>query len=175
MYPISQSVGYYIFLQKFIFVVRLANCCTAFKFIKMKRIFIAIFLIGTMTSFSQSEKIFGNYFLMLGNEKHQIEYKLNLNSDGSFVFHSYTNNQNGIPPITDKYGKGMWILDGKVISFITDKEKDLDEKHTMDFSNSKARFITKPSRDKTDRMIKDRLKFFKSEIFWIEGLDIFKK
>jgi len=65
-------------------------------------------------------------------------------------------------------------VDGKVVSFITNEEKDFDEKYTLDFNASKARFITKPSRDKTDRIIKTRLKFYESEIFWIEGLDIFK-
>ena len=140
----------------------------------MKKILSAIFLVSTLTSFSQSDKIIGEYFLELGNEKHQIEYRLNLNSDGTFGFHSYTNNQNGIPPIVHTYGKGTWNVDGKVVSFITNKEKDLDEKHTLDFNGSKARFVTKPSRDKTDRIIKTKLKFFESEIFWIKGLDIFK-
>ncbi|MBQ4915603.1 hypothetical protein J8L85_14200 [Maribacter sp. MMG018] len=140
----------------------------------MKTILTTLFLISTLTSFSQSDKIIGEYFLELGNGKHQIEYRLNIYSDGTFVFHSYTNNQNGIPPIVHKYGKGTWKLNGEVVSFFTSKENDLDEKYTLNFSDSKARFVTKPSRDKTDRIIKTRLKFFESEIFWIKGLDIFK-
>ncbi len=140
----------------------------------MKRILTAIFLISTLTLCAQTDKIVGEYFLELGNEKHHIEYRLNINSDGTFYFHSYTNSQKGIPPIVHKYGKGTWSADGKIVSFVTNKEKDLDEKHTLDFSASKARFITKPLRDKTDRIIKTRLKFYESEIFWIEGLDIFK-
>ena len=140
----------------------------------MKRFLTAIFLISTLTLCSQTDKIIGEYFLELGNEKHQIKYRLNLNSDWTFDFHSYTNHQNGIPPIVHKYGKGTWSVDGKIVSFITNEEKDFDEKYTLDFNASKARFITKPSRDKTDRIIKTRLKFYESEIFWIEGLDIFK-
>ncbi len=76
--------------------------------------------------------------------------------------------------VEHKYGKGNWRADGKVVSFYTNKEKDLDEKHTLDFSNSKAHFVTKPARDKNDRVIKARLKFYESEIFWIKGLDITK-
>ena len=140
----------------------------------MKRFLTAICLISALTLCSQTDKIIGEYFIELGNEKHKIEYRLNLNSDGSFNFHSYTNNQNGVPQIVHKYGKGTWSVDGKVVSFVTDKDKYLDEKYTLDFSASKARFITKPSRDKTDRIIKTRLKFYESEIFWIKGLDIFK-
>jgi hypothetical protein len=117
----------------------------------------------------------GAYFFQAGNkEKHLIEYKLTLNQDGTFFFHSYINHTFGIPWEENTYGKGNWSTDGKVVSFFTDKEKDLDEKHTLDFSNSKAHFVTKPARDKTDRVIKTKLTFFKSEIFWIEGLDIFK-
>ena len=134
-----------------------------------------LLLICNWTLFSQSDNLVGDYYLQAGNkEKHLIEYKLTLNQDGTFFFHSYRDHKNGIPWEENKYGKGNWSADGKVVSFFTDKEKDLDEKHTLDFSNSKARFVTKPSRDKTDRVIKTRLLFFQSEIFWIEGLNIFK-
>lgn len=139
----------------------------------MKITFTIIFLICTLTSFSQSNQIFGEYFRELGNEKHHIEYKLNLNQDGTFIFHSITNIE--LPPQkVQKYGKGNWKSDGKLVLFFTDNEKDIDENHTLDFSNSRARFITKPSRDKTDLIIKTRLQFFESKIFWIERLEIFK-
>lgn len=139
-----------------------------------KKVFTVIILISSLTLFSQSDNMFGEYFLKLGNEKHLIEYKLTLKQDGRFIFHSYTNHNTGIPPIRNIYGQGKWSVDDKVISFMADKEKDFDERYTLDFSNSKARFIIKPARDKTDRIIKTRLKFFESEIFWIERLDIFK-
>ena len=141
----------------------------------MKNIITLLFVLSCLTAFSQSNTISGEYYLQIGTEeKHLIEYRLILHQDGTFIFHSYRNHKNGIPWEENKYGKGNWSADGKVVSFFTDKEKDLDEKHTLDFSNSKARFVTKPSRDKTDRVIKTRLLFFQSEIFWIEGLNIFK-
>mgnify|MGYP001826397308 CR=1 FL=1 len=134
-----------------------------------------LLLICNWTLFSQSDNLVGDYYLEAGNrEKHLIEYKLNLNQDGTFTFHSYSNIKAGIPQITHKYGKGTWSVDGKVVSFFTDNEKDIDEKHTLDFSDSRARFITKPPRDKTDRIIKTRLQFFESKIFWIERLKISK-
>jgi hypothetical protein len=127
-------------------------------------------------SFSQTGELVGEYYFQAGNEKeHLIEYSLAINPDGTFLFHSYENHQNGIPWEKNQYGKGKWNLDGKVVSFFTDKEGDIDEKHTLDFSNSKARFITKPSRDKTDRVVETSLQFFKSGIFWIERLRILKK
>ena len=130
---------------------------------------------NTLVLFSQSDKISGEYFLKSGNEEYLVERTLNLNDDGTFTFHNYSNVKAGIPQIVDKYGKGTWSTDGKVLSFLTDIEKDIDEKYTLDFSDSKARFITKPSRDKTDRIVKTRLQFFESKIFWIERMEIFKK
>lgn len=127
-----------------------------------------------MTLFSQSNEITGEYYLKLEAEKQVIEYKLTLIQDGTFTFHSYTNRKAQIPSITHKYGKGNWSAEGKIVSFFTDNEKDFDEKHTLDFSNSRARFISKPSRDKTDRVINTRFQFFESEIFWIKAIEILK-
>ena len=142
----------------------------------MKSSIIIVFLLFCFTSFSQSEELFGEYYLQAGNEKvHLIEYTLTMNSDGTFFFHSYNYHKKGIPWQAHKYGKGKWSLDGKVVSFFTHKERDLDEKYTLDFSNSKARFITKPLRDKTDRVVQTRLQFIESEISWIERLKILKK
>ncbi len=132
-------------------------------------------LICSLPLFSQSDSPAGDYYLQIGDKAiHWIEYKLTLNQDGTFLFHSYTNHKNGIPWEENKYGKGNWSADGTVVSFFTDKEKDLDQQDVLDFRNSKAHYITKPARDKTDRVIKSRLTFFKSGIFWIKGLDIFK-
>ena len=141
----------------------------------MKKLTTLLFFLYSCTLFSQIEKLDGEYSRQLGSkDKHMIEYKLTLHQDGSFFFHSYTNHKNGISWEENKYGKGSWSADGTIVSFFTDPKNDLDQKHTLNFSNSKARFITKPSRDKSDRVIKTRLRFFQSGIFWMEGLDIFK-
>ncbi len=141
----------------------------------MKVITSILLLLASITLFSQTDNVVGEYFRSTGNTgDHLIEYKLTLREDGTFHFHSYENHQRGISWKRNKYGKGNWRMDGKIVSFITDKEKDIDEKYTLDFSNSKARFITKPERDKTDRKIETKLQFFESEIFWIERLKILK-
>ncbi|WP_375325363.1 hypothetical protein [Flagellimonas sp. GZD32] len=141
----------------------------------MKKIFFAIFFISGLTVFAQSDKVVGDYFVDFGNEQHQIEYRLTLNLDGTFLFHSFNNNKKGNPPIVNTYGKGTWSLDEKVVSFLTDENLDLDKNQSLDFNGTKARFISKPERDKTDRVIKTRLQFFDSKIFWVKGLEIFKK
>lgn len=143
----------------------------------MKAIATILILLTSATLSSQSNTIAGVYSREAGDkEKHFIEYTLNLDQDGTFSFHSFTDQlTTGIPSKVHKYGKGSWNTDGKIVSFFCDKETDLDEKHTLDFSNSLARFITKSPRDISGRIIKTRLQFFESEIFWIERLAIFKK
>lgn len=125
---------------------------------------------------AQSNDLVGEYYLKVGNDKeHLIEYTLEVKEDGTFLFHAYENHKKGIPWERNKYGKGQWKLDGKIVSFFTNSETDLDEKYTLDFSNSRARFVTKSSRDKTKKVVATRLQFFESEIFWIERLGISKK
>lgn len=142
----------------------------------MKRVITILLLISNLTLVSQSDQFVGDYYRTLGQEgNHVIEYTLTLYQDGTFFFHSYSNNILGIPPEAHTYGKGKWMSEGKVITFFSDKQEDFDEKYTLDFQNTKARFVTKHPRDKSDRIIKTKLQFFESEIFWIKTIDIFKK
>ena len=59
----------------------------------------------------------------------------------------------------------------KIISFFTDKERDLNEKYTLDFNSSKTIYY-QISADKTDRSMRCN---FQSKIEWIERLKIAKK
>lgn len=133
---------------------------------------IFLFLLG-VTSYSQNNKYVGDYFQKLGNDKHIIEYTLKLNGDGTFIFHSYSNNEKGIPNITHSYGRGNWISKKGLLTFYLD-EKDMNEKYTLDFSGTKARYIPKSPRDTSDREIKTRLKFYESGIFWMKGIELLK-
>ena len=141
----------------------------------MKNIITILFLILNFTLFAQSNQFVGDYTLSLGEGgKHIIEYKLSLNQDGTFLFHSYSKIQGGIPPEVNKYGKGKWSAKDNIITFSADKKEDFDEKYTLDFNKTTARFMTKNPRDKSDRVIKTKLTFFETKIFWLERLDIFK-
>ena len=142
----------------------------------MKQITTTLLLIFSLTLFAQSNQFIGDYSRTLADteEKHIIEYKLALNQDGTFVFHSYSKMQGGVPPEVNKYGKGKWISKDNLITFSTNKQEDFDEKYTLDFNKSIARFVTKNPRDKSDKIVKTRLTFLESGIFWMERLDIFK-
>ena len=143
----------------------------------MKLITTILFLIFNLTLFAQSNQFAGEYQRTLEDtqNKHLIEYKLTLNQDGTFLFHSYSKTNGGVPPEVNKYGKGKWSAKDNIITFSADKQEDFDEKYTLDFNKTTARFMTKNPRDKSDRVIKTKLTFFETKIFWLERLDIFKK
>ena len=141
----------------------------------MKLLHTTLLLIFNLTIFAQSNAFAGDYNRTFSKEgDHLIEYKLTLRQDGTFVFHSYSKIKNGVPPEVNKYGKGKWTAKDNVISFSSNKKEDFDAKYTLDFNKSKARFVTKNPRDKSDRIFKTKLTFVESEIQWIQRLDVFK-
>ena len=121
----------------------------------MKAIFTFLILISSLTSFSQSDKVIGDYTLKLETvENNQFEYKLNIAPDGTFYFHYYSNIKHGIPPEVNKYGKGKWTIENNVISFFSNTQKDMDEKHTLDFTNPKTSISIKHPRKKKPKNLK---------------------
>lgn len=142
----------------------------------MKRLTTTLFLIFNLTLFAQSNQVAGEYQRRLEDtqNKHLIEYKLTLNQDGTFLFHSYSKTNGGVPPEVNKYGKGKWTAKDNLITFSANKQEDLDEKYTLDFNKSTARFVTKNPRDKSDKIVKTKLTFLESGIFWMDRIDVFK-
>ena len=142
----------------------------------MKLVTTTLFLIFNLTLFAQSNQFAGEYQRTLGDtqNKYVIEYKLTLNQDGTFVFHSYSNFGGVNPPEVNKYGKGKWTAKDNLITFSSNKQEDLDEKYTLDFNKSTARFVTKNPRDKSDKIVKTKLTFLESGIRSMERLDVFK-
>ena len=141
----------------------------------MKKIFSILILLFNLTIYSQVDYAAGDYLLSFKSKNGDLnQWKLNLIGNGTFLFHYYSNVKFEIPNEKNKYGKGKWAIKNNLISFIADKEKDLDEKYTLNFNNSKARFIIKSQRNKTNQIIKTRIKFLESDIFWMKGTEIFK-
>jgi len=141
----------------------------------MKLLIATLLFISSVTLSAQSNQFAGNYSRSLSEkEKHTIEYKLTLNPDGTFEFHSYSKIQGGNPAEDNKYGKGKWSAKDNLITFSANKKEDFDSKYTLDFTNSSARFVTKNPRDKSAKVVKTKLQFLESEIFWMKGIDIFK-
>ena len=142
----------------------------------MKKIFSILILLFNLTIYSQVDYAAGDYKLSFKSKNGDLnQWELNLSEDGTFLFHYYSNVKFEIPNEKNMYGKGKWTIKNNLISFIANKEKDLDEKYTLNFNNSKARFIIKSQRNKTNQIIKTRIKFLESDIFWMKGTEIFKR
>jgi len=146
------------------------------KEIKMKKLLVLLILIVPLSSFAQSSLYAGEYeirFEMKGGEL--IERKLSLNQDGTFLFHIYTN-IDPKQPEENKYAKGVWKVEKEnIIYFYADQKTDIDEGHTLNFNNTKARYHSKSKRDKSARIIEKSLKFYDSNIFWVKSMKLLKK
>ena len=142
----------------------------------MKNIFLILILLFHLTIYSQVDYATGDYQISFKSKNGDLnQWELILSEDGTFLFYYYSNVKFEIPNEKNMYGKGKWTIKNNLISFIANKEKDLDEKYTLNFNNSKARFIIKSERNKTNEIIKTRIKFLESDIFWMKGTEIFKR
>lgn len=138
---------------------------------------LASFFLLVSSLIANSQDVFGVYqWKSSSKDSNNFELirTLTLYSDGTFEYYNYRYVENGLPKETHTYGKGTWSQNKKVITFFTETSH-LDDKYTLDFSGTKARFITKSPRDKSDRIIKTSLSFYESEIFWISGMKLFKE
>lgn len=142
----------------------------------MKKSLLIIFLLSfNYTVFAQltKEDVFGSYTLKSESSNATLIDTLSLHLDGNFTFHEYDKHDKGIPPERNTYAKGTWHVVKNLIYFTT-SQSDFDDKHTLDFNNTKARFIRKSPRDQSNRAIKTALRFYESEIFWITSRTLFK-
>lgn len=141
----------------------------------MKKILLVILSTLCFSIFAQSEKLVGDYNLSIETENASFTYTLSLQQDGTFTFHFYSNHKQAISPEFNTYGKGTWTAEKNIITFSTNQNIDFNDQHTLDFNNSKARFISKSPRDKSDKVIKTRLQFYKSDISWMERKELLKQ
>ena len=132
----------------------------------MKNVFFLTVLLFSAALIAQTETIAGTYIMKLKSSNASFEDTLILNTDGTFTFHEHDWHEGGIPPERNKYGKGQWRIENNIVYFSA-SESEIDDKFTLDFSNSQARYITKSPRDKSDRIIPTSLQFYQSDIFWM--------
>ena len=137
-------------------------------------LFFVVTLNGGVYAQVNPSYIVGNYEMRIEATNAIIVDTLTLSNDGTFVFHEYDKHERGIPTERNTYAKGNWKVVEKVIVFYT-AQSDFDEKFTLDFDQSKARFINKSPRDKSNREVKTSIQFYESEIQWMKGRTLLKK
>ena len=104
-----------------------------------------------------------------------VKWTLTLNEDRTFLYHFLRDISAISKANTEEnfYGKGTWKAEKNLVFFSSDKDKDSDEKYIYDFTNSKARWIKKSPRDLSDKVVKESLLFYESDV--IKGLKLIKK
>lgn len=141
----------------------------------MRNLLIVLLALFTSSTYAQSATYSGSYekkYEMSNGDFHR--FKITLKPDGTFVYYSQSNISKRIPPEDKKSGKGTWNADKNIISLTTDRSKDLDETYTLDLSNTKARYVSKSPRDKSDRIVPTALRFYQSDIPWIKRKELLK-
>ncbi len=120
----------------------------------MKNLLRIALLMSCLTSCSQSHDIAGEYERKSGTSI----YLLKLHPSGVFHFDSYTNGLNGNLPSNNKLsgnqpaepsisGRGTWRADNDVIYFSTNRDTDVDYEYTLNFTDTKAKFISESPKD----------------------------
>ena len=138
----------------------------------MKNFILLLLLLTTLSISAQNNKFIGEYELSpsYNIDSNELKKSLNINNDNTFSFHYYQNSK-GMLSEKSFYGKGTWTAKGNYIYFHT-QESDINEKHTLNFNNSKAVFKSKHPRDKSSRIIIPNLLFIKTDIFWMERVKL---
>ena len=104
----------------------------------------------------------------------KTKWTLTLNEDGTFLYHFLRDLSTISKPNKEEnfYGKGTWVLEGKSVVFFSSESDILDETYSVNLNNSKARYITKSPRDKTDKVVETALHFYESD--QVKGLKVTK-
>nr|WP_321232860.1 hypothetical protein [uncultured Psychroserpens sp.] len=136
----------------------------------MKYILAIILVLNSIVVYAQD--VVGKYHMEIGSTNVFLSRTLTLNADGTFIFHGYEKHEHRIPNEVNVYGKGTWTIDKKVISL---SSEILDDKYTLNFDKSKARFIAKSPRDKSDRDIKTAIQLYDSDVMIANGLKLIKE
>jgi len=140
----------------------------------MDHISIFLFLSLNLNLIAQSGSYTGNYEARYKTDNQVvIKYSLSLNTYGTFLFHFYRN-INSSQPEENNYGRGTWTTEKNLVIFHANKN-DIDEALTLNFNGSKARIIRKSPRNISSEVIKEAILFYKSDIFWVERMKLFKK
>jgi hypothetical protein len=137
----------------------------------MKYLLSILLVLSSLTLTAQD--VTGEYQVKSNSDDFSLLRTLTLNADGTFAFYNFRYIEKGIPKETYTYAKGKWTQDKNIITFSTEAA-DIDEKHTLDFNNSKALFHSKSHRDTSDRIVKTFIQFYDTKVKIMKGLRMFK-
>ncbi|MBT8256252.1 MAG: hypothetical protein KJO23_06910 [Bacteroidia bacterium] len=141
----------------------------------MRLLFILTALCTQFSLTAHSQSYEGSYEVRYEmNDGSIFNYSISLKRDGSFLFHAYEYHTKAITPEKNNYGKGTWTAKKNLITFTSSTILDMDDKHTLNFTNTKARIDRKSPRNKSAEIVPDLMRIYESEISWIKGKKLTK-
>ena len=134
--------------------------------------YILLFLFLFSSIMSNSQTIEGTYAnKWVANSGEGIAYTLNLNPDGTFIFEHKRLYQNNSEDRVVKV-EGTWILSDHLLTLYTEGQTDVDIAKGLD--ENKARFVSISPRHPQFNLIKPKLKFYESNVFYAKNMELIK-
>lgn len=133
---------------------------------------VVIFFCALFSTFSQN--IQGIYTNKWGSsDQESLSYTLSLKEDGTFTFESFRT-YIGTPDIITK-AQGTWENNGVLLVLFSEVSKDEDNSLAAELNNTKAKFISLSPRHPDFNLVKPTLEFTKSEVFYVQGMELRKQ
>ena len=122
-----------------------------------------------------AQDISGEYEAIYDLKNAYISYHLDLQPDGRFSFKFYRKNYCEICTEENQYGRGKWVYSDKKLELLAEAEVDVTNDSILYLNGSKAHYISRSPRDKSDKVVKTRLKFYASPVSWVKSMELIKK
>ena len=136
---------------------------------------ITLFLFLTLSIFTlQAQNVEGTYANKWISEKGEgMAYTLTLQDDGTFTFY-YTRKYIGSHPDKNEEIRGNWNLDGHLLVLNTNEEESTDPQFAAELNANKARFVSISPRHPKFNLVNPTLEFFRSDVFYLKGMELIK-
>ncbi len=109
----------------------------------------------------------------LSNAGEGIEYTLALKPDGQFTF-TYKRLYLDSNPDTEIEVKGTWDLDGHLLVLDTNDEAESENFVASGLDLNKARFVSVSPRHPNFNLVKPKLEFYESKVFYAKNMELIK-
>lgn len=138
----------------------------------MKNLIVSILLVVPFLISAQAETYADLYNQVINTDDGvSILYSMELKKDGTFTFRFLRQLSNS-QPRENKYAKGTWSIgSNNVLEFKTDAS-EIDEKYTLNLNDTKARYISKSSRNLSKGEFPTYLQFYESSISWVNSMEL---
>lgn len=133
---------------------------------------VVIFFCALFSSFSQNiQGIYTNKWA--SSDKESLSYTLSLKEDGTFTFESFRT-YIGTPDIITK-AQGTWENNGVLLELLTELGNGNDNSLAAELNNTKAKYTCLSPRHPDFNLVKPTLEFMKSEVFYVQGMELLKQ